>query len=220
MAMTKGASPRVREIGQMIASQHVRLDTQDKAAAKEVGVELPDKPTGQQLRWLHEMEGATGARFDSIYVMRLRAAHGKIFPVIGSVRAGTHSDVVRKLAQSANNFVLTHISLLESTGLVTYDELGKVQALPTEPADSTSKGGLSGDIAGPVVWMILATALIAGAIVIARMIRPKDRDTEPYGQRRAVLPDPRHTGLIPVQSADRYSPHPGPRMSGGARSRS
>jgi putative membrane protein len=199
MAMEKGKSPRVRQIGQMIASQHVRLDTQDKAAAKEVGVALPDRPTGPQTRWLHEMEGAQGTAFDSIFVMRLRNAHGKIFPVIAAVRSSTHNDVVRKIAQSANNFVLTHLTLLESTGLVQYDEVAKAEAPPTAAASAST--GKSGSIAVPVVWMILATALIAGAVVTARMIRPSDPDGGSQGRRKAGGQDPVHTGLIPVQSA-------------------
>src|SRR5690349_11792506 len=113
MAMTKGVSPRVRQIGQMIASQHVRLDAIDRAAAKEVGVALPDQPNPQQRRWLDEMTDASGSNFDDIFVDRLRAAHGKIFPAIAVVRATTDNDTVRKLAQSANAFVLTHMTLLE-----------------------------------------------------------------------------------------------------------
>ena len=199
MAMEKGESPRVRQIGQMIASQHVRLDAQVKAAAKEVGVPLPDRPTGPQTRWLHEMEGAHGAAFDSIFVMRLRNAHGKIFPVIAGVRASTHNDVIRKMAQSANNFVLTHLTLLESTGLVLYDEVAKAEAPATEAAGATA--GQSGGVAGSVIWMILATALIAGAVVTTRMIRPRDPDDEGGGRRRSGRQDPVHTGLIPVQAA-------------------
>lgn len=218
MAMTKGASPRVRQIGQMIASQHVRLDTLDKTAAKAVGVELPDKPTGQQLRWLHEMENAEGSTFDTIYVMRLRAAHGKIFPAIGAVRASTHSDVVRDLAQSANNFVLTHISLLESTGLVRYDDLAKAEAPAMDPPSATTDRNRSGDLPGPMIWIILATALIAGAIVTARMIRPLNSDDGRGGRRRAITEEPITTGRAPVRSTTGSYPPPGLRLNGGTRS--
>ena len=197
MAMEKGQSPRVRQIGQMIASQHVRLDAADKAAAKELGIELPDRPTALQTRWLREMEGASGAEFDSIFVMRLRNAHGKIFPVIAGVRASTHNDVVRKLAQTSNNFVMTHLTLLESTGLVLFDEVAKAEAPSTTPAKASS--ALSAGFASPVIWVILALALVVGAVVTSRMIRPGDDDE---GQpRRRSRTDPVNTGLIPVQSA-------------------
>jgi putative membrane protein len=220
MAMTKGVSPRVREIGQMIASQHVRLDTIDRVAAKEVGVALPDRPTAEQRRWLDEMEDATGSDFDDIFVQRLRAAHGKIFPAIGVVRTTTENDTVRKLAQSANAFVLTHLTLLESTGLVRYDELPKAAAPATGPIAAAAKRSSDGGIAVPVIWMILAVALIAGAVFTTRMVRPRAFGNGQKGRRRAGPDDfmPR-TGPIPMQSVDNnYYPRQGLRLSGSSRS--
>lgn len=44
-------------------------------------------------------DSKAGTEFDRVFVDRLRAAYGKIFPVIGGVRSGTRNDVVRKLAR-------------------------------------------------------------------------------------------------------------------------
>ena len=66
------------------------------------------------------MEAANATTFDQIYVDRLRAAHGKIFPAIATIRASTRNDSVRQLAQQANQFVMTHMTLLESSGIVDY----------------------------------------------------------------------------------------------------
>jgi predicted outer membrane protein len=217
MAMTKGVAPRVRQIGQMIASQHVRLDALDRAAAKEVNVELPNKPNDMQARWLGEMKDATGSDFDDIFVQRLRAAHGKIFPAIGVVRSSTENEIVRKLAQSANAFVLTHLTLLESTGLVRYDELPKVAAPATGPIAAAAKRSADGGIATSLIWLILATALISGAVFTARMVRPRGFGSGTKGRRRAGSDGPT-TGSIPVQSADNYYPRQGLRLSGSSRS--
>ncbi|MEK8109355.1 hypothetical protein NKG94_41275 [Micromonospora sp. M12] len=54
-----------------------------------MGASIPSEPTAEQKGWLAEMQKASGARFDQIFVTRLRVAHGKIFPVIGAVRAST-----------------------------------------------------------------------------------------------------------------------------------
>jgi hypothetical protein len=148
----------------MISSQHVRLDALDRAAAKELNIELPNKPNDMQARWLDEMKDASGSDFDDIYVQRLRAAHGNIFPAIAVVRATTENDAVRKLAQSANAFVLTHLTLLESTGLVQYQELPKAAAPATGPIAAAEKRSAAGGLATPVIWMILATSLITGAV--------------------------------------------------------
>jgi len=218
MAMTKGVAPRVRQIGQMIASQHVRLDSLDRTAAKELGIELPNKPTSEQRRWLDEMVDASGTAFDDIFVQRLRAAHGKIFPAIGLVRATTENDTVRKLAQSSNAFVLTHLTLLESTGLVRYDELPKAAAPATGPIAAAARRSAAGGIATPVIWMILATALVAGAVFTTRMVRPRAFGNGQKGRRRASPDDLAATGSIPLQSVDSYYPRQGLRLSSGPRS--
>lgn len=214
MAMEKGVAPRVRQIGQMIASQHVRLDAIDRTAAKELGVALPDQPTAEQRRWLDEMTDADGTNFDDIFVQRLRAAHGKIFPAIAVVRSSSENETVRKLAQSANAFVLTHLTLLESTGLVRYEELPKVAAPATGPIAAAENRSAQGGLATPVIWMILAVALISGAIFTTRMIRPQSFGGKHKGRGR----EPMNTGPIPVQSADNFYPQQGLRLSGSPRS--
>jgi predicted outer membrane protein len=127
MAQQKSQDPRIRKIGREIAAQHEVLDAFDRAAAKKLGITVPKKPNSDQQGWLAEMRDAEGAEFDEIYIDRLRAAHGKIFPAIGTVRATTRNDTVRKLAQQANQFVVTHMTLLETSGIVDF------AALPTAP---------------------------------------------------------------------------------------
>jgi len=127
MAQEKSDDPRIQKIGREIAKQHEVLDAFDRAAAKKLGITLPKKPNSDQQGWLAEMRDAEGAEFDEIYIDRLRAAHGKIFPAIGTVRATTRNDTVRKLAQQANQFVVTHMTLLESSDIVDF------AALPTAP---------------------------------------------------------------------------------------
>lgn len=69
------------------------------------------------------MGGQTGARFDRTFANRLRAAHGKVFGAIAAVRAGTRNETIRSFAQHTNQVVMRHITLLESTGLVDYEDL-------------------------------------------------------------------------------------------------
>ncbi|MEV4703245.1 DUF4142 domain-containing protein [Actinoplanes sp. NPDC049316] len=127
MAREKSDDDRIRSIGQDIASQHVTLDKLVRDAAKKLDVALPDEPNADQQGWLDEMREAEGADFDQVYIDRLRAAHGKIFPAIATIRAGTRNDTVRKLAQRTNQFVMTHMTLLESSGIVDFT------GLPTAP---------------------------------------------------------------------------------------
>ena len=176
MAAAKGSDPRVRQIGREIAAQHVELDRLTRVAAAQLGVRLPDRPTPEQQSWVDEMQRARGSDFDRVFVLRLRAAHGLIFPAIGTIRSGTHNDVVRRLAQQANQFVMTHLTLLESTGLVDYAD-----DVPTPPdpaplhltalAPVEARAGTGGAPA-PLIWTVLSIALLAGGLALTRVVRP------------------------------------------------
>jgi putative membrane protein len=178
MAQEKSADPRIQKIGRDIAAQHEILDAFDRAAAKKLKIALPNKPNSDQQGWLAEMRDAEGEEFDEIYIDRLRAAHGKIFPAIGTVRASTRNDVVRRLAQQANQFVVTHMTLLESSGIVDFAALpsapnpaasgapaGAAKTVPTaneRPTSTTLPVALLALVAGLGVG-IFATLRIAGS---------------------------------------------------------
>jgi putative membrane protein len=138
MAQQKSTNRRIQAIGRDIAAQHEVLDKMVRDAAKKLDVSLPGKPNADQQTWLTEMREAEGAEFDQIYIDRLRAAHGKIFPAIAAIRASTRNDTVRKLAQRANQFVMTHMTLLESSGIVDFAALPTVP--PPAPAANRSTG--------------------------------------------------------------------------------
>jgi len=184
MAVEKSKNPRVVSIGKSIAAQHVVLDSLDRAAAKRLGIMLPSDPNSDQQLWLSEMRNAaTPEQFDQIFVDRLRAAHGKIFPAIATIRASTRNDSVRKLAQESNQFVMTHMTLLESSTLVDYG------SLPTAPAPAAANGGpvpVDGQmiinarsnegmpgVSTTVVLLVLAAALVAGVITTMRIFRAR-----------------------------------------------
>jgi putative membrane protein len=182
MAQKMSDDPRVVAIGKEISTQHVALDALDRAAAAKLQISLPDEPNSDQQSWLAEMKNAkSSTEFDQIYIARLRAAHGKIFPAIANIRAGTRNDIVRKLAQQANQFVMTHMTLLESSGLVDYTSLPAVPApvVTAGPAvdnsmllAATGKGGVPG-ISTSLILLVLAAALIAGVVSTMRIFRTR-----------------------------------------------
>jgi predicted outer membrane protein len=184
MAQEKSDNPTVVNIGKAIGQQHVALDNLDRVVAKKLGISLPNQPNGDQQLWLNEMRNApTPAQFDQIFIDRLRAAHGKIFPAIGTIRATTRNDAVRKLAQQTNQFVMTHMTLLESSGIVDY------AALPTAPAPAAAgqgpvpvdnqmlvaanEGGNVPGLSNTVILIVLATALVVGVITTMRIFRAR-----------------------------------------------
>ena len=181
MAQTRTDNPRVKQIGKSIAEQHVLLDKLTLAAAAKLGVPLANEPTVEQQAWLNEMDVARGPQFDQIYTDRLRSAHGKIFPAIANIRSGTRNDVVRRLAQEANQFVMTHLTLLESSGLVDYGSLPAppqpvaAGAAPAVDGNMINQANLGapGGISTSVVLIVLGAALVAGIASTMRIFRPR-----------------------------------------------
>jgi predicted outer membrane protein len=171
MAVAKGKNPRVKEIGRMIADQHKVLDELDVRAAQRLGIQIPNEPNRDQQYWLQEMKDAEGDEFDQIFVDRLRVAHGKVYSAIAFVRAGTRNDLVRELAQQSNQFVSTHLTLLESTNLVDWQHIPLAPEPPDGPVPVA--GYIKSGVSPTVIWLVLGLALVAGTITTLRVIRPR-----------------------------------------------
>jgi predicted outer membrane protein len=176
MAQEKSDNARITQIGRNIAAQHRVLDELTRNAANKLSIDLPDTPNSDQQKWLSEMRDAEGTDFDAIYIDRLRAAHGKIFPAIAAIRAGTRNDTVRKLAQQANQFVMTHMTLLESSGIVEYGSLPTVPppaaAALSQPVASQSPLSRTGM---PLILIGLVVGLATGVIATRRIVGNRRR---------------------------------------------
>jgi len=186
MAEEKSDDPRIRQIGRTIAAQHVKLDEFARAAAKTLDIKLPNKPNEDQQGWLAEMRDAEdGEEFDQIYIDRLRAAHGKIFPAIATIRTSTRNDTVRKLAQQANQFVMTHLTLLESSGLVDYTELPAAPAASSAPATALNPVAQTEQ---SKISMPLVAGAVAGVLAVGFLLIRRDRRSrrQAYRSRRTA----------------------------------
>ena len=83
------------------------------------------------------------------------------------------------LAQESNRFVLTHLTLLESTGLVRYAELPPA-ALPADQpkVDSLQEAALARTAAGSgfnpmVIWLVVLVAGVLGIGGTWRLFKPR-----------------------------------------------
>jgi hypothetical protein len=120
-AQTQAQSPRVKEICQILASDHTALDEEGRFVARQLNIGLPDQPNPDQQAWMREFWNLQGHEFDVTAVHWMRFAHGSVFKAIATVRASTRNELVRLLSERANNMVNKHMSLLESTGLVNHE---------------------------------------------------------------------------------------------------
>ncbi|MEV8017173.1 DUF4142 domain-containing protein [Streptomyces sp. NPDC086554] len=148
-AEERGTTKAVQTAGEHLVEGHTFLDARVREVATQLGLELPNQPSSQQRGWLDELNDARGATYDERFANILRVAHGKVFSVVAEVRATTRNSLVRALADDANTTVLDHITVLEGTGLVDFDDLARDAAsagpdpvtrspAPPGPTDSPS----------------------------------------------------------------------------------
>ncbi|MFE1988737.1 DUF4142 domain-containing protein [Streptomyces mirabilis] len=123
MALQKGTTNAVRTAGQHLAVGHSALGATCRKIAPELNITLPNQATPQQQGFAATLTSDTGKQFDTDLANILRVTHGQIFPAIAKIRATTKNTLVRQLADQANDVVLDHITVLENTGLVNFDQV-------------------------------------------------------------------------------------------------
>jgi len=176
----KAQDPKVREIGKKINAEHMELDRLTNEAAAEVGVPLPTEATLEQQDWVRQIAAADPP--DVLGVNLLRAAHGRILPIIAAVKVGTRNSTIRAFADTGYGYVSRHIAYLESTGLVDYT------ALPEPPAPVASLSPIRASYyyasnRPTLTFAALAIALL-GLVLVARILtRPDRRRPVPHHSR-------------------------------------
>ncbi|KUL31073.1 DUF4142 domain-containing protein [Streptomyces regalis] len=130
LAMQRGTTPEMKEAGEHLVVGHARLDLACRKIASELSITLPNQASPQQQQFVATVDSKTGKEFDATSVAIMRVTHGQIFPVIAKIRANTQNTMVRQLADLANDTVLDHITVLEKTGLVNFDQNNFQQTTP------------------------------------------------------------------------------------------
>jgi len=157
MAQNHAGGQRVRDVGAVLAADHLKLDQLVRDLAKQLGMDLPDRPNALQQGWVAELTGLRGQAFDLDWANRLRSAHGTVFGLVAEVRAGTENSVIRSFTQTAVDIVMKHMTLLEGTGLFTPLNVQSQRASP-----------IRGPINMPVITTVVGLILVANLILARR----------------------------------------------------
>ncbi|MFF5496043.1 DUF4142 domain-containing protein [Streptomyces aquilus] len=136
VALEKGTTPEVKEAGRHLIDGHAALDAACRKIAPMLNVTLPNVASPQQQGFVNTIETSNGREFDSNFANILRVTHGSIFNTIAKVRSTTKNSLVRSLADMANNTVLDHITVMEKTGFVNFDQALFQQTTPPKLPDS------------------------------------------------------------------------------------
>jgi putative membrane protein len=161
-AVAEGATPVVRELGQMFVDMHTQLDQDLTAAAEDLGVELPPAPTPEQEQSLAAVTAEDGAAFDTAWVAQQLASHQATLAATQAELENGSDPTVLGLAEAATPVVEQHIAELEAAGGAN----GGPSAVPGGSGGQASSGA---DGAGTAVILpVLAGAALVGGGVVAR----------------------------------------------------
>ncbi|MER6530615.1 DUF4142 domain-containing protein [Streptomyces sp. NPDC001508] len=130
IALKKGSTPQMKEAGKHLIVGHAGLDELCRKIAPELGITLPNQATPQQQQFVETSAAQSGRQFDTTAANIMRITHGQIFPAIAKIRAETQNTLVRELADLANDTVLDHITVLEKTGVINFDQVNFQQTTP------------------------------------------------------------------------------------------
>ncbi|WLW53567.1 DUF4142 domain-containing protein [Streptomyces sp. YU58] len=130
IGLRKGTTPEVKTASEHLIDGHAALDASCRKIAPMLNITLPNVASPQQVSFVNQIDSQTGNAFNSNFANILRTTHGSIFNTIAKIRSTTKNSLVRQLADQANNTVLDHITVMENTGLVNYDQALFQQTTP------------------------------------------------------------------------------------------
>ncbi|NUS24617.1 MAG: DUF4142 domain-containing protein [Streptomyces sp.] len=136
IAQEKGTTAEVKEAGRHLIDGHAALDAACRKIAPMLNVTLPNVASPQQQAFVNTIDTSSGKQFDSNFANILRTTHGSIFNTIAKIRSTTKNSLVRSLADMANNTVLDHITVMEKTGFVNFDQALFQQTTPPKLPDT------------------------------------------------------------------------------------
>ena len=122
IGLQKGASQGVKTASAHLVDGHAALDASCRKIAPMLNITLPNVASPQQEGFVTQLKGETGKQFDTDFANILRMTHGSIFNAIAKIRSTTKNSLVRALADQANDTVLDHMTVMEKTGLVDFDQ--------------------------------------------------------------------------------------------------
>lgn len=123
LGLQKGQSQAVKIASKHLIDGHAALDASCRKISTMLNITIPNIASPQQEGFVNTLRGDSGKQFDVDFANILRVTHGSIFNTIAKVRSTTKNTVVRTLADQANATVLDHITVMEQTGLVNFDQV-------------------------------------------------------------------------------------------------
>ncbi|MDM4720058.1 DUF4142 domain-containing protein [Micromonospora sp. WMMA1363] len=142
LAQQKGQNQQVKNLGQMFVTDHTQLDQSVQEVATQLGVELPSAPTTDQQDVIDQLNNASGAEFDRLWVTSELSGHVQAIQATQTEISQGSDQTVIQLAQTALPILQTHydelVQLANELGIPVPQATGTGTASPgaTVPAPS------------------------------------------------------------------------------------
>ncbi|WP_341716973.1 DUF4142 domain-containing protein [Micromonospora sp. FIMYZ51] len=140
LAQKKAQNQQVKDLAQMIVTDHQELDKSVQDLAGQLNVQLPTEPTPDQRTALDQLKNANGEEFDRLWVTQGLAGHLQAIQATQTeISQGTETQVVQ-LAQTALPVLQAHydalVQLAEQLGI----PVPEVSATGTPSPGGTAPG--------------------------------------------------------------------------------
>ncbi|WP_315094119.1 DUF4142 domain-containing protein [uncultured Cellulomonas sp.] len=161
-AVAQASTDTVRQLGQMLITDHTTLDASLTAAATQLGVTLPTTPTPQQQADLSAVTATSGAAFDSAWIALQIAAHRATLAAGETELASGSEQQVKDLAAAAAPVVQHHLD----EALAAAPQFGVPTSVPAGSGGQAATGTSSLGVA--LVGAGLLLVVVAGTRVVRR----------------------------------------------------
>lgn len=110
LALTKAATPAVRDFAQMMIQHHTMTTQQIMAAAQSAGMTPPPPQLmPMQAQMIQELQGLSGAEFDRAYVRQQRRAHQMALALHSTYANNGDTPQLKQVAATARPVVQQHL---------------------------------------------------------------------------------------------------------------
>jgi putative membrane protein len=114
LAIQKGASQQVRDLGARFVTDHTNLDQGLQQAAATLGVALPTTPNAQQQDVQAQLQNASGATFDSLFISTQLTGHMQVMQLGETELADGTDPTAKQVVATAAPVVAAHLALLHA----------------------------------------------------------------------------------------------------------
>jgi predicted outer membrane protein len=182
-AAERGSTAKIRQAAEKLAAAQSQLDQQTVDVIAKLDATVRPALTAQQQGLLNQLQSATGAQYDRLFVNSLRNGYGFLYTIIGEVRSSTRVALIRQLADQANVAFLSYLQTLENTGLVEAQSLAPAAIPPAQDLSTLgmaeANAGITSPISLAVLWLLAAAAAGIAAIAGLRIVRNRRSTADP-----------------------------------------